>query len=1082
MIRFIYGDPGTGKTEEIYKLLKHDAENRQKALLIVPEQMTVSAERELLKRLPASAQLYIEVLNYTRLANKLFREYGGVAYNSSTRGLQKLLMWRALMTASPFLSEYSRSGDDDIALADSFLATYNEITAAGISLEELENFVLSHPASAVSAKLKDIVTISSVYSSLLSANYTDTNGELSRLCELLKSTNCLKGFNVYFDGFSSITGIEHSITKSIFAQADNCTVTLGIPSPSHKGIDTVSIKRFSDRLRRDTASLGLKSEATLLTDNRRSSSPKLRYIASNLWEAVTDNSTDLASDNSNSLKLYRAADIYDECEYASVVIRELIEAGYQYSEIAVIARNSDNYRGIIEPALENMNIPYYVSEKTDLSLCPVSKLILSALRIILFGWQRADVISHLKTGLCGVSPRDADIFEDYTARWNIGGKRFISNDPWNMNPDGYTAQRSERGEQVILTANAVKDKLITRLLTYASKLKAAANCKEMCIATADYLEVLNVKDSLKALAEKYMSHSKPRQASECIRMYDLVLDALDCVCDAFSDYDNFDLSKFYVAVKSALEESELGSIPTSMDEVTIGSANMIRTESAKCVVLLGVCDGEFPSGVQSSGLLNDSDRDYLMNNNINLSGDREMRASDELYFFRRAASSPSERLIVFTRSDAEPSIAFNRISKVIPGISITDTASETLPRFKTLKSVAEYLPLYIGTDTGAALMRLASEYASDREQIYIPTDDSISAENDSISPDVLNNRVGSIIHLSQSKVEEFIKCKFAYSCKYYLKLDESKKISFAYNNIGTFVHKVLEQFLYYVYVTNKGIVPDDCEKQKILDKIISDYTEELIPDKDKAGARLQHLIERLKKMSVLILDDILTELSDSSFIPRFFELQIGSSEVPSIIINLKDGKKMSLNGIADRVDIYEKDGTSFVRVIDYKTGSKTFSLSDIEEGKNLQLLIYLFSLTKGKHTHLFKDKTPIAAGITYISNGASKIKALKYSAESESLKAARNEIKRSGLILDDEAVLQAVSASQNNRYLMSTARKSSTISSESFDMLYRQICSTLEAIGNEILTGDAGAKPKDGADTCKYCPYSAICRSAQKDR
>ena len=97
MIRFIYGNPGTGKTEEIFKMLEIDAQSKKRALLIVPEQMTVSAERELLKRLPASAQLHIEVLNYTRLANKLFREHGGIAYNSSTRGLQKLLMWRAIM-------------------------------------------------------------------------------------------------------------------------------------------------------------------------------------------------------------------------------------------------------------------------------------------------------------------------------------------------------------------------------------------------------------------------------------------------------------------------------------------------------------------------------------------------------------------------------------------------------------------------------------------------------------------------------------------------------------------------------------------------------------------------------------------------------------------------------------------------------------------------------------------------------------------------------------------------------------------------------------------------------------------------
>ena len=256
MIKFIYGNPGTGKTELIYKMLEDDAINNRKALLIVPEQMTVSAEREVLKRLPPSAQLHIEVLNYTRLANKLFREHGGVVYNHSSNGLQKLLMWRAIMVAGPLLSEYSRSGNDDIALADSFLATYNEIAAAGITFTELENLVSHQSDSTLCRKLKDIITIGSIYSSLLSSNYSDTNSELQHLCELLKATNCLHGINVYFDGFANITGIEHSITRLIFAQAENCTITLQLPSPSYKGLDTVSIKRFSDKLRGDCASLG----------------------------------------------------------------------------------------------------------------------------------------------------------------------------------------------------------------------------------------------------------------------------------------------------------------------------------------------------------------------------------------------------------------------------------------------------------------------------------------------------------------------------------------------------------------------------------------------------------------------------------------------------------------------------------------------------------------------------------------------------------------------------------------------------------------------------------------------------------
>ena len=1081
MIKFIYGNPGTGKTEEIFKLLEADALSKHKAILIVPEQMTVSVERELLLRLPASAQLYVEVLNYTRLANKLFREHGGVAYNSSTRGLQKLLMWRAIMIAAPLLSEYCRSGDDDIALADSFLATYNELTAAGVSLEELEKIATISASSTLTRKIKDIVTISAVYSSLLSSSYSDTNGELMRLCELLKNTNCLKGTNVYFDGFSSITGIEHAITKSIFAQADNCAITLTLPSQGYKGLDTVSIKRFSDRLRADCASLGLKHETVTLEENRRAQTRSLSYLSANLWEMTTSPLSVEDSAQDGSIALYRAADVYDECEYAAVLVRELAEQGYRYNEIAIIARNADKYKGIIEPALENLDIPYFISEKTDSSLCPIAKLILSALRVTIFGWQRNDVISHLKTGLCGISPREADIFEEYTSKWNISGTKFTSREPWNMNPDGYTTQKTERGEQALAIANSVKDRFISKLIGFSSDLKSASDCKEMSLATIRYLEEINVEDALKILAEKYIHHGKQRHAAECVRMYDVVIDALDCVCDAFADYDKFDLPKFYLAIKTALEETDLGSIPTSMDEVTIGSANMLRADHIKCAILLGACDGEFPSNVQDSGLLNDADREYLINHKIVLSGDKEMRASDELYFFRRAASLPSERLMIFTRADSEPSIAFSRVKKLFGEVKTVETAAEALPRFKSLKVISEYLPLYAGTDLGEALKRLASENNAEDQMPFVFDNHSVTAENDTIAPSTIDGHIGNELRLSQSKIEEFVKCKFAYACKYYLKLNDNKRITFAYNNIGTLIHTVLEKFLFFVYVKNRCVHPNEEEKAKIIDEIISAYIDELIPSKDKTSARLNHLIERLKKMSTLILDDLLAELSDSSFIPTFFELPIGTSKVPSITINLKDGKHITMNGIVDRVDIYENEGKTYVRVIDYKTGNKTFSLSDIAEGTNLQLLIYIFSLTSQNSSHLFNGKAE-AAGITYISANSAKIKSQRFNDSDKSISAATNEIKRSGLILDDEDVITAVSKSHNNRFLMASARKSSTVSKESLDAIYGQVCDVLKSIGDEILMGNANAAPKNGADTCKYCPYSNVCRVSKKDQ
>jgi ATP-dependent helicase/nuclease subunit B len=1080
MINFIYGDPGTGKTEAIFNKLAEDAKAKKNALVIVPEQMTVSMERDVLKRLSPSAQLYIEVVNFTRLANKLFREHGGITYNYATPAVQKLIMWQAVKSAAPFLSEYKISAGDNNALADAMLATYKELYASGISFEDLDKLSLSNPDTLLSRKLKDITTVLSIYSTLLYDRFSDELDELSRLSKLLNSKKCLCGTNVYIDGFSSLTGIEHRIIKSIFCQADNCYVTIGISDPTYRGIDTVSLKRFSDTLRRDCASLGLSSKTIKLVKNHRSISPALSHLSANLWKLDTIRNEDNAIQNDNSVELFRACDIYDECEYAAAKVKKLIESGYRYKDISIIARNIEKYRGIIDQSLESFSIPYFLSDKTDLSLSPLSRLVLSALKIANFGWRRGDVIAHLKTGLCGVTTRDSDIFEAYTAKWNISGKQFLSDSDWNMNPDGYTVTKTERGEMVLNIANTVKREFVSKLKTYISEIKNAVSYKELCIATVHYLDALNVQSSLREISLRYINAGKIREASEFTRIYDIFLDSLDAVCDALGEEAQPDLVSFSTAVKTVLENTELGSIPTSQDEVTLGSANMIRADNAKCIIILGACDGEFPANAQNSGLLTDSERDYLIKQDIKISGDRELRAADELYYFRRAAAAPSEKLIIFTRADSEPSIAFSRIQTIIPSLKIKETSDDLYTKFGSYNAISEYYPLFKGTDIGEAMHRLLS--CSD-SLANITDYESISAEHDVISPMIVKEAVGNELKMSQSKIEEYVRCKFSYSCKYFLKLDDGKKAEFAYNSIGTLVHAVLEKFLYTVFVRNKGQYPSDKEKEELLNSVIDCYITDLLPDQqEKRNARLIHLIGRLKTLSLLIIDDLLEEFSDSSFRPQFFELPIGTKDQPSINIMLKNGTKLTLNGIIDRVDVYRDGDDIYIRVVDYKTGDKTFSIADIEEGKNLQLLLYIFAITGNSESNLRFGGNVKPAGITYLSAVPSKVKANTFNDDINTRNAAITDIKRSGLIIDDEKILNAVSRSSQSRYLMSSARKRSTVTEKEFNSLFDQVASVLTEIGNEIISGNANAIPKEDSDACKYCNYATICRASKKKK
>ena len=135
------------------------------------------------------------------------------------------------------------------------------------------------------------------------------------------------------------------------------------------------------------------------------------------------------------------------------------------------------------------------------------------------------------------------------------------------------------------------------------------------------------------------------------------------------------------------------------------------------------------------------------------------------------------------------------------------------------------------------------------------------------------------------------------------------------------------------------------------------YLFELLGEDYALSNRTKHLFIRLNKLSFMIAKNLINEFKVSDFYPTYFELKVGMGDegIKALEFELKDGSVVTLRGIADRIDTYKKDGNVYIRVVDYKTGSKEFSFDDLKEGLNTQLLIYLFSICKAQNLFFHGD-------------------------------------------------------------------------------------------------------------------------------
>jgi len=226
------------------------------------------------------------------------------------------------------------------------------------------------------------------------------------------------------------------------------------------------------------------------------------------------------------------------------------------------------------------------------------------------------------------------------------------------------------------------------------------------------------------------------------------------------------------------------------------------------------------------------------------------------------------------------------------------------------------------------------------------------------------------------------------------------------------------------------------------------------------------------------------ELRRSDFEPLDFELNFGKSDTMPPVLLGEGGRSMQLIGVADRVDGYLHDGRLYLRVVDYKTGSKSFSLSDVWYGMGLQMLLYLFALSEHGEERYGHPVEP--AGVMYVPARSVMVSVEAEDDETGRSKAIAKSLRRSGLVLNEPPeLLQAWERGDEQLYIPLTIGRGGKPTDESFadaermGLLYRHIRRTLGRMTDELRSGAIDADPyvkSDSKSPCDVCDYADACR------
>ena len=1086
MLSLILGRSGYGKTYHLINVIKELlSEGDTKIMLIVPEQCSFNTEKWILNKFEGDKAQAIEIYSFTRLAFDIIKETQNQRGKRLSDAYRTVLMGRAVKNVTDELVIYKKNSSH-IDFITEMIEIFAELKSALVKYDELLNIELPQNLDTLKGKTHDIALIYKEFERLLSEGFVDPLDDLNHADILLDGYDFFKDYTVILDEFSGFSAQEFAIIRKIFCQAKNvyCTACTDTVEETDGGYGLFSpVKETVASLVSMAAEEGvqLAENTVLTTDYRHKNNEALKYVDQNIFRFVINR----CADPSSNITLYCADTVYDECEFTAKEIHRLIrQENLRARDFTVIVREIDDYRGILDNTFERFEISYHMDIRENIETMPLIALVSSLFNIVVNGYKTDDILRYIKTGILGLDPSEIADFENYLFTWRINGKAFKSD--FTGHVDGYHSPNTEHSERSLERINTLRKKIIDPILTF----QASSRFEDgFSISRAIYtlLTEINAYEGLVSLSNGLEEQNEPDLALKQLRTWEILIDILDQMAEGIGT-DKTGVKGYKELLKIVMAGFDFGSIPGGLDQVTVGTADHIRPINPKYVFLLGLNEGKFPKAPSSGGLLNIKDRNALKAAGLNFPNHSKMQAVREQLIAYQALTCSSEGLYISypkMNLSGEPfnkSVIVSQCMQMFGDIKIK-TPEELDRDFEVVSQAFDYLArnFNVNSQKTASLKEYFKNHPDFKEKFSkiqtINEHNPLKFQN----PEKVQNLYHENIALSATQIENFYSCKFKYFCKYGLKLKSRRVSEIDGGGFGTLVHYILEKALPKLMEIGFEKVTD-ADIAAFSNEAATDYVNEFMGGMKNKPQSFLYRLERINHSSCELLSHIRQEFLQGKFVPVAFEMKIGEDIIP-IQKTLPNGQSFFITGKVDRVDKLESDGKVYLRIVDYKTANKDFTLYEAMYGINTQMLIYLDNIYKNGQK-LFGEIIP--AGVLYHPSVSPAPKNSRHDGDGLVANTRLKEMAMNGLILDDQNVINAMEAEANKGLFLSSSKtqKENYVNLSVLLKIMQKIESQMEEMVNSLFEGDVDAIPLVSGEynhPCTYCDFSQICGREEED-
>ena len=1084
MLNFIVGVKNSHKTEKAHEILGKCVAEGKETLLIVPKQFTFDTDRALLHLLGPKTASEIEVLSFSRLCHVAVTTYGGIKTPIAKTGMREVFMSTAVESVKDSLKVFAKH-KNEIALVTKLLSEIDRMKNSAVTAEEIEQKAENISDNLLKEKLLETALVYRTFDAIVSQSHFDDADMLMKVYEILLPTDFFEGKTVVIDGFKSFTVPEYKLIELMMKKADNLYITLC--SDDISDINDLSafgsVNATARKLRLMAGNNDI-DVGEIITCHRDESnfSREMLHLQNNIYK----NNVEAFEDKTDNVTIIKADKLENECDAVARQIKALVRSEkYRCRDIAVVYRQDEKYQKALVRSIKKYDLPMFEDKRQPVSSQPLICLVRNLLAVCSEGYNSDYIFRLLKTGLLGFEEEEIAELENYVFIWDIKGRQWLKD--FTANPDGFGSVMGEKQQKILFRLNSSREKITSLVESFKTKTDSCSG-KKTAECIYNFLRESHADERLRDYALGLESQGLNELAIEQEQVWDILMEILNELAESIGERA-VSLKRFGELFEIVVSSKSLGKLPDGYDEVSICSADRMLTKSAEVVFLVGMNTGVFPLQKTPGGLFSAHEMKKLETAGLEIGDDARKLAIDERFICYNALSSATQKLCLSysTSGDGKEilteSECVRQITALFPNCEIINTASQDIDELIESEQSAFELMAKRWKLADGKTMAL-KRYFADKDEYkgrLASIERALSDKDFAIEDkEVAMSLFGKNMYLSASKVEVYSKCPFMYFCQYGLYAAPRERARLDARMGGNVVHHVLEKIL----AEYKGKEFLNLSEVQIDERIryhLSDYMSTYMGSGEDMTLRFNYLYWRMFKILKHLFERITMEFGDSDFEPCDFELSVDrNSNVKPFIVELENGT-VELKGKIDRVDKMDKDGKRYIRIVDYKTGTKTFDLSDVFHGMNMQMLLYLVSIWRGG-SEFYESITP--AGILYFPANLVHCDVGRNEAEESKAKKLMARGKMNGMLVYDGESIEAMDKSKSAIFLPITFDKKTGevkgkfITLNQLEKLGELMDGIIRNMGDNLHSGLVGANPLSGpnhSETCNWCSYRDVC-------